>query len=126
MLHRLVFLMHSNRASAEEIARSEQLHSSINLTAADHLAYDAVLKGFRDQYEILAQRHDAFVDSNTTSASIADLQMEVSQTRQSLASLVEAAHTQLAAGMSKEGMAKLDAFIQSEKTHMVVGVRSEQ
>jgi hypothetical protein len=40
--------------------------------------------------------------------------------------LVETARAEMAARMTKEGTAKLDAFVQSEKIHMVVGVRSAQ
>jgi hypothetical protein len=96
------------------------------LTATDRQIYLETLKVFRQQYEIVINTHNAFVDANTSSASVADLQKEVSSTRQSLSRLVEATRAQLAAGFSKEGAAKFDAFVQSEKVHMVVGVRSGQ
>jgi hypothetical protein len=124
--YRAVFLMHSHFATETETARSEQFHANIGLGVGDHQIYDEILKGFRDQYEVLVGTHNAFIDSNTSSASIADLQTEVSDTRQSLSRLVETARTQLAAGMSTTGIAKLDAFVQSQKTHIVVGVRSAQ
>ncbi len=99
--------MHSHSATPEETVRSEQFHAMIGFTAADHQLYDEVLKNFLQQYDFLLRTHSAFVDANTASASIADLQKEVSDTRQSLKRLVEAARSQLAAGMSKAGMAKL-------------------
>ena len=124
--YRSVFMMQSHFETSAATARSEQLQGNIGLTAADHQLYDEVLRNFRQQYEMLIQTHNAFVDANTASATVADLQKEVSNTRQSISRLVEATRSQLAAGLSKEGLAKLDAFVQSEKTHMVVGVRSGQ
>ncbi|MFZ0707828.1 MAG: hypothetical protein WAM71_19675 [Candidatus Korobacteraceae bacterium] len=124
--YRSVFMMQSHFETSEAAARSEQLQGNIGLSAADHQLYLQTLKNFRQQYETLINTHNAFVDTNTASASIADLQKEVSGTRQSVSRLVEATRGQLAAGLSKAGAARLDAFIQSEKTHMVVGVRSGQ
>ena len=124
--YRSVFLMQSHFETAEAVARSEQLQGNIGLTAADHQLYIQTLKNFRQQYEALINTHNAFVDANTTSATVADLQNEVSGTRQSISRLVEATRAQLASGLSKEGLAKLDAFVQSQKTQMVVGVRSGQ
>ncbi len=122
--YRSVFLMQSHFETAEATARSNQLQNNIGLSAADRQLYLQTLKNFRQQYEILTNTHNAFVDANTASASIADLQKEVSGTRQSLSRLVEATRAQLTAGLSKQGTAQLDAFVQSEKAHMVVGVRS--
>jgi hypothetical protein len=124
--YRSVFLMQSHFDTAEMAARSEQLQGNIGLSASDHQLYLQTLKTFRQQYEILINTHNAFVDAKTASATIADLQQEVSGTRQAISRLVEATRAQLAAGLSKPGVAKLDAFVQSEKTHMVVGVRSGQ
>jgi hypothetical protein len=124
--YRSVFLMHSHFQTQEETSRSEQFHARIGYTAADHQVYDELLRNFRQQYEILMRTHNAFVDGNVSAASVGDLQKEVSETRQSLSRLVEAARTQLASGMSQAGLAKLDAFVQSEKTHMVMGARSAQ
>lgn len=124
--YRAVFLMHSHFETPEAIARSEQFHTMISFTAADHQLYDEALRNFRQQYEALIQTHNSFVDSNTASAGIGDLQKEASLSRQSISTLVEAARTQLAVGMSKEGLVRLDIFVQSAKTHMVVGVRSGQ
>jgi hypothetical protein len=124
--YRSVFMMQSHFETSEAAARSEQLQGNIGLTPADHQLYDEVLKNFRQQYEMLIQTHNTFVDANTASASVADLQKEVSDTRQSISRLVEATPAQLAAGLSKEGLATLDAFVQSQKTQMVVGIRSGQ
>jgi hypothetical protein len=124
--YRSVFMMQSHFETTEAAARSEQLQGNIGLTVADHKIYDEALRNFRQQYEMLVQAHNAFVDANTASATVADLQKEVSDTRQSISRLVEATRAQLAAGLSKDGMARLDAFVQSQKTQMVVGVRSGQ
>lgn len=124
--YRSVFLLHSHFETSEATARSEQLQGNVGLSAADHQLYLQTLKNFRQQYEVLINTHNAFIDANTASASIADLQKEVSETRQSVSRLVEATRAQLAAGLSKAGAARLDAFVQSEKLHMVVGVRSGQ
>lgn len=124
--YRSVFMMQSHFETAAATARSEQLQGNIGLPAADHQIYLETLKNFRQQYELVINTHNAFVDANTASAAVTDLQKEVSNTRQSISRLVEATRAQLAAGLSKEGAAKLDAYVQSEKTHMVVGVRSGQ
>ena len=124
--YRSVFMMQSHFDTSEATARSEQLQRNIGLTAADQQLYEEVLKNFRQQYETVINTHNAFVDTNTASGSVAELQKEVSDTRQSISRLVEATRAQLATGLSKEGIAKLDAFVQSEKARMVVGVRSGQ
>jgi hypothetical protein len=124
--YRSVFLMQSHFETAEAAARSEQLQGNIGLTAADHQLYIQAPKNFRQQYKALISTHNAFVDANTASATVADLQKEASETRQSISRLVEATRAQLAAGLSKEGAAKLNGFVQSRKTQMVVGVRSGQ
>ena len=119
-------MMQSHFETSEAAARSEQLQGNIRLTPADRQVYDEALKNFRQQYETLINTHNAFIDANTASAAVPELQKEVSETRQSISRLVEATRAQLAAGLSKEGAAKLDAFVQSQKTQMVVGVRSGQ
>lgn len=124
--YRSVFLMQSHFETAEAVTRSEQLHGNIRLSAADHQLYDEILKSFHQQYEILISTHNAFVDANIASATAADLRKELSDTRQAISRLVEATRAQLSAGLSREGLATLDAFVQSEKTHMVVGTRSAQ
>lgn len=124
--YRAVFLMHSHSASAEETARSEQLHALIGLNGADHIVYDTMLKDFRARYDEIVQTHDAFVVSNTASAAIADLQAEVAATRRSISALVQVERGRLQSEMSSEGLSKLAAFVQGEKTHMIVGVRSAQ
>ena len=123
--YRAVLLMQSHFATTEEIARSEQFHSRLGLTAADHTAYDQILVDFRQQYDNLVRTHDKFIDSSASS-SIEDMRQEIASFRQSLSALVQSVRNQLAAQMSKEGLARLDAFIQSEKAHMVVGTRSAQ
>ena len=62
--YRSVFLMHSHFETTEAAARSEQLQGNIGLTAADHQLYDQALKNFRQQYEMLVQTHNSFVDAN--------------------------------------------------------------
>jgi hypothetical protein len=112
--------MHSHFATEAEIARSEQLHANLGLTTADHQVYDRLLKDFRLQYDNLAQAHNAFIDS-ASSATTDDIRGEMAGLRQSQSILVQTTRAQLAARLSKEGLAKLDAFVQLEKTHMIVG-----
>lgn len=124
--YRTVFLMHSHFETQQAATRSEQFHALIGFAAADHQAYDEVLRNFRQQYDHQVESHNAFVDSASSSSSIQEIREEVSNARKSLSMLVETARAEMAARMTKEGTAKLDAFVQSEKTRMVVGVRSAQ
>lgn len=123
---RAVLLLHSHFEMPEVAQRSEQFHAKVSLNAADHTTYDQVLRKFRQEYESLLRAHESFIDANISSASITDLQEEANDTRQALSGLVEATRAQLATRLSANGFAKLDDFVQTEKTHMVVGVRGAQ
>jgi len=123
--YRAVFLMHSHSATPQEIARSEQFHARIALSRIDHYAYEQALATFRQHFDGLVAAHNAFVDASA-SVSIDDMKQEGAAFKQSLSALVQQTRNQLASVMTNDGLAKLDAFVQSEKAHMTVGVRSQQ
>jgi hypothetical protein len=123
--YRAVLLMHSHFETEEDTARTEQLHNRIGLSPADHQIYDEVLKHLRQQYDSRVGIHDASVDS-LSNASIQEMRDEASAVRKSLSALVEPAGTELGARMTTQGVARLGAFVESEKTHMIVGLRSMQ
>ena len=58
--YRTVFLMHSHFETQQATTRSEQFHALIGFTAADHQAYDEVLRDFRQEYDHQVERHNAF------------------------------------------------------------------
>lgn len=123
--YRAVFLMHSHLPSEQEIQRSELFHARLSFTVADHKLYDRALSDFRRQYDALVQSHDSFVTSGA-SANLEEMRLQDAAYRQSISMLVGTTRLQLTRELSKDGLSKLSAFVQSEKSHMVVGVRSAQ
>jgi hypothetical protein len=62
--------MHSHFETQEQMARSEQLHKNIGLSASDHEIYDRALKNLPQQYDILVSTHELFVEANTSKPSM--------------------------------------------------------
>ena len=118
--YRAVFLMQSHFATDAETARSEQFHKMLDLSTQDHTAYDRAMVQFRQAYDLLVKAHDDFVAGSSLQSN-ETIHEEVIQYRQKISALVKSTREALDSSMTPDGLVKLDTFVQSQKSHMIVG-----